>query len=809
MTTSGRFWSSLVLTLAAACGGGGGGGGSGGGTPVTAPQNLHYPLSVAIYTLETPIAPNVPTVDGTVATYTSTPPLPAGLSLDPVSGAVSGAPTAHAPRTTHAITAENAGGSTQFDITISVVSPVRFAYAVSREDSTISIFSVDTASGVLQRKGYVLAEFEQLQPEKMVVHPAGRFAYVVNAGTNNISIYEIEPDAGWLRSRGAVPTGAGPHDIVIDPAGRFLYVTALAVDQIWIYSINQTTGALAPIIWPYPSGVQPSSLAIDPAGRFLFVTAYGWPDPPGTVSQFGYLSAVQTYFISPATGAIAPTGPPKLLNGARPLSIAVDPYQDVVYVTLEAIDSVLPLTFHPVTGALGYLSGDFAGDRPLAVSVHPSGRYAYVANEIGGSISCYTVDTQSGNLAVLDTVAAGNFPSCITIDPTGSFLYVANRYTNDLRRYLINPENGTITMVDAIETRNGPTSLAFAPGTRPAIWKPRFVHVTNSASDDVSSYTVDPTTGALSETGLAALAGDRPLSIAVDPHVEYAYVANNLDKTISLFTIDATSGALTEAAPTTAINGNPTHVVIEPSGRFLYAVAQNVNAPDDGFLTTYSIEPDTGILQFVITQEIGSRPTWVSCDPTGRFLYCANSGAPSGGVSSISAFRITLALGIPQVSATVVTSGVFALGFHPSGRYAYATLQGTNSLVQYAINGANGALTLLPGGATSGLKPTAIAFNPDGRFCHVGFSGAGGGHVASFGIDQTGAPVVPPSTTSGGLGPIDLVAEASGRFVFVANNFSNDVSIMSIDPITGALTVAGSVATGLAPTSVVVSSETR
>jgi YVTN family beta-propeller protein len=809
MTNSGRFWSSLVLTLAAACGGGGGGGGSGGGTPVTAPQNLHYPLDRAIYTLETPIAPNTPTVDGVVATFTSVPALPAGLTLDQTTGAVVGTPAVNAPRTVYTITAENAGGSTQFDVTMTVVAPVRFAYAVSREDSTISIFSVDTASGVLQRKGYVLAEFEQHQPEKIVVHPDGRFAYVVNAGTNNISVYEIEPDSGWLHSRGAVPTGAGPHDIVIDPAGRFLYVTALGVDQIWIYSINQATGAIAPTIWPYPSGVQPSSLAIDPAGRFLFVTAYGWPDPPGTVSQFGYLSAVQTYFISPATGAIAPNGPPKLLNGTRPLSVAVDPYQDVIYVTLEAIDSVLPMTFHPVTGDLEYLSGDFAGDRPLTVSVHPSGRYAYVANETSGSVSCYRIDTQSGNLAVLDTVAAGNFPSCITIDPTGNFLYVANRYTNDLRRYLINPENGTITMVDAIETRNGPSSLAFAPGARPAIWTPRFVHVTNSATDDVSSYTVDPTTGALTETGLATLAGDRPVSIAVDPHVEYAYVANNLAETISTFAIDANSGALTEATAPTPVNGNPTHVMIEPSGRFLYAVAQNVNAPDDGFLTTYSIEPNTGSLQFVITQEIGPRPTWVSCDPTGRFLYCANSGAPSGGVSSISAFRITLALGIPQVSATVVTSGVFALGFHPSGRYAYATLQGTNSLVHYAINGADGALTLLPGVATSGLKPTAIAFNPDGRFCHVGYSGAGTGHVASFGIDQSGAPIVPPSTTTDGLGPLDLVAEASGRFVYVANTFSNDVSIMSIDPITGALTVAGSVATGLAPTSIVVSSETR
>ncbi|HEY3515456.1 MAG TPA: Ig domain-containing protein, partial [Gammaproteobacteria bacterium] len=123
-----RWLPLLVVVIGlSACGGGGGssaGGGSGGPPPppppaTTPPSALSY-ASPQSYNVGAAITPLAPTVTGTVASYSVSPPLPAGLSLDTTTGTLSGTPTQPA-RTTNTITATNAGGNTTFALTISVL----------------------------------------------------------------------------------------------------------------------------------------------------------------------------------------------------------------------------------------------------------------------------------------------------------------------------------------------------------------------------------------------------------------------------------------------------------------------------------------------------------------------------------------------------------------------------------------------------------------------------------------------------------------------------------------------------------------
>jgi hypothetical protein len=87
---------------------------------LAAPSGLAYPnpqtffRGVAIATL-------IPAVQGTVAGYSVVPALPAGLSLDPISGQLSGTPTALSSAAFYAITAQNAVGQTSFSLSIAVV----------------------------------------------------------------------------------------------------------------------------------------------------------------------------------------------------------------------------------------------------------------------------------------------------------------------------------------------------------------------------------------------------------------------------------------------------------------------------------------------------------------------------------------------------------------------------------------------------------------------------------------------------------------------------------------------------------------
>ena len=121
----------LVIAFAlSACGGGGsdpppapaaGGGGPAAPPPpsVPPPSALSY-TTPQTYNVGTAITPLTPTVTGNVTSYSVTPALPAGLSLDATTGSISGTPTAPS-RATHTITATNDGGNTTFALEISVL----------------------------------------------------------------------------------------------------------------------------------------------------------------------------------------------------------------------------------------------------------------------------------------------------------------------------------------------------------------------------------------------------------------------------------------------------------------------------------------------------------------------------------------------------------------------------------------------------------------------------------------------------------------------------------------------------------------
>lgn len=87
------------------------------------PTSLSYTTNPAVYLRTTAISPNVPIHGGgPVASYTVSPALPAGLSLNALTGIITGTPTVSTPAATYTVTASNAYGSTSADLSITVLS---------------------------------------------------------------------------------------------------------------------------------------------------------------------------------------------------------------------------------------------------------------------------------------------------------------------------------------------------------------------------------------------------------------------------------------------------------------------------------------------------------------------------------------------------------------------------------------------------------------------------------------------------------------------------------------------------------------
>jgi Putative Ig domain len=98
--------------------------------PALKPADLVYPRPTITASVGQVITPDIPTVTGTVTSYSVSPSLPAGLSLDTSSGTVSGTPTATAAQTSYTVTASNAVGSTSatLQITVNAAAPSNLVY---------------------------------------------------------------------------------------------------------------------------------------------------------------------------------------------------------------------------------------------------------------------------------------------------------------------------------------------------------------------------------------------------------------------------------------------------------------------------------------------------------------------------------------------------------------------------------------------------------------------------------------------------------------------------------------------------------
>ncbi|MCX6205181.1 MAG: gliding motility-associated C-terminal domain-containing protein, partial [Bacteroidetes bacterium] len=85
----------------------------------TAPSNLSYATPV-VYTQNAAINNLKPSVTGTVDSYTLTPNLPTGLSINATTGIISGTPSVASASADYLVTATNANGSTSFKVNITV-----------------------------------------------------------------------------------------------------------------------------------------------------------------------------------------------------------------------------------------------------------------------------------------------------------------------------------------------------------------------------------------------------------------------------------------------------------------------------------------------------------------------------------------------------------------------------------------------------------------------------------------------------------------------------------------------------------------
>ena len=114
------------------------------------PTSLVYANNSATYVVGTPITPNTPTHSGgDIDSYSVSPALPAGLSLNTTSGVISGTPTAPVATARYTVTATNAAGSASATLSITVSGVLTITSQPTDQSAVVGLmatFSV-TATG--------------------------------------------------------------------------------------------------------------------------------------------------------------------------------------------------------------------------------------------------------------------------------------------------------------------------------------------------------------------------------------------------------------------------------------------------------------------------------------------------------------------------------------------------------------------------------------------------------------------------------------------------------------------------------------
>lgn len=411
---------------------------------------------------------------------------------------------------------------------------------------------------------------------------------------------------------------------------------------------------------------------------------------------------------------------------------------------------------------------------------------SYAANASSNMITISSINTATGGLSSAGTVPTGNYPVSLAVAPNNRFLYTANEHDNTVSAYSITPSTGALTSVPGSPFAAGssPYFVAVDPYSR-------FVYTVNTVSNNVSAYTINSSTGALTPVAGSPFAtGGNPVSMTIDPAGKFAYVANNADNgavhgnTVSAFSINQTTGALSQISGSPYAVAGPQGIAIDPTGSIAFIVSQS-NAK----VNTYTINSSTGALTSVGSYGTGSSPMSVAVHPTAGFVYVANFNS-----ANISAFSYASNGVLTPAGASLFSTGSHpsSMAFDPNGKFLHVSSM-TGNAYAYSVNQSTGFLTPAPGEHYPiGSSPMSIATVLPGAFTFYVLRYYDNAiDACSLNINTGEVKLVQsvPFPVFGGSGSPPVI-EPAGRFLHVSSSGSfgsNYTNVFSIDPSNGAL----------------------
>jgi 6-phosphogluconolactonase len=773
----------IALALVGGCSSGGSSNSGSNSGSDSGPTGLRYPDHEERQFVNLPTDPSSPTYSGTVDSWSVTPGLPQGLTLDVLTGILAGTPTASIPETPFLVTASGPGGSTQVTLKIRVHDAPRFLYSTGPQDTDLSAYAVgasqsDLGFGPIQGTGALTPG-----PEQMVFHPGNNFAFVPNRGLpglmGSVSSYSITSSSGHLRHLGEVTCGEGPRRLTLNADGSTALVVTHEDNRLYSYAVDSSTGQLT-YLSDVLTNTGPTQVAVDPLEHFAYVLHDQSAD-------------ITIHPIDPVTGAAGPMTQAINYWVTPPSDIAISSAGTIAYIAFAGDNSLQSFQVDPIDGSLSPYAVVTLPDGPRSLALSPYDDLLYVACEGDDVLEVLELDPATGFVVKSNSIPTDDTPVRVTLDDTGLFAFVLHAGAHTIRSFTVDPATHDVSAGATVRARPLATDISVYQGDAPAQPRTEFLYALGGSAEDLSGFKFDSSTGQLAPISVDSLAGTGPTDLIVDPLGRFVFVAHQLSAELSVFQISPGSGTLSESMGRTSLSEPPAALGVDGGGRYLF-----VTLPQSAQVLAYSIHTSTGELNLVATASTGSGPTAVSSDPTGHFVYVSNTGGTNDSLSSYR-FESGQFVSGPQFIPAPGTPG--PIRFSPSGERLYVALAGSNLIVPYLIHPVTGSLTLEASGSAP-AKGNPRVFDPH-RSGAYGYSAAstsngGIGEIRRYSIDGAGALAFAEATASG-IGPVTLRSGPSGNYLFVLNGTSDDLDVFGIGDPTGNLTRLGTYPVGMDP----------
>jgi 6-phosphogluconolactonase (cycloisomerase 2 family) len=507
-----------------------------------------------------------------------------------------------------------------------------------------------------------------------------------------------------------------------DPATMVLTMPTLAIGSASYSNVQVTVGRL--VTPPSGSSASGSVDRYDPVSGRLTVQSV-------TLNNQTYYNVVVTVQSLGSIGSVS--GADSYSGGDLAVStvgVANAYYVDVVLAAsagnivgvgggmpLEAVDVFSPSTgllSVPAIQAFGHVYTNVTLKVGLTdvVSVGgTAGRFVYVSNGGSGTISAYAINRQTGALTPL---SAGTVPVSgsstlweIHVDPSGKYLYVLDAAAAGIYGFSINQADGSLTALNGgapFAAGSGPQSLVFdATGV--------YAYAANAGDGTIWAYSLDASTGALSELGSPYSISGSAENVSPDQMVRagnHLYVADSIPNSVEVFTISPGTGALTRgvAGSPFATDVGLYGLAVDPSGSVLYTA--NAGSLGGGSISAFTVNSSTGVLTPVAGNPLAIPVSeFVSIDPEGRFLFVTET-------NDLGVYPIDLSTGVlgSPVAGSPFTTGTspnIAIA-DPTDHFVYVGNDGSANVSEFTFTSATGLLSpAAPSPAAAGTYPDFIA----------------------------------------------------------------------------------------------------